>query len=102
MRRLLGRYQGEYPIVGDKLVCLRNNHDKGLLNGTIWLANDDAILSGDKIYTTIVPETEPTAIPMEVDAHACHFEGRSEDLAWWDRKNAEEFDYGYAFSVHKA
>ena len=28
------------PVVGDKLICLRNNHQKQLLNGQLWIAED--------------------------------------------------------------
>ena len=29
-------FEGELPIAGDKLVCLRNNRRKGLFNGSLW------------------------------------------------------------------
>ena len=35
MRHLLNRGAG-LPVVDDRLVCLRNNHDLGLLNGALW------------------------------------------------------------------
>ena len=35
MRKLLGR-ESPYPEPGDRLVCLRNSHNEGLLNGQLW------------------------------------------------------------------
>jgi hypothetical protein len=35
MRELLG-HSGELPNPGEKIVCLKNNREKGLLNGTLW------------------------------------------------------------------
>ena len=33
-------FEGELPIAGDKLVCLRNNRRKGLFNGGLWLVKE--------------------------------------------------------------
>lgn len=92
----------DYPVPGDKLVCLRNNHDKGLLNGAIWHVQDVGNRTEDRVYMTLTPDAEDNDLPIEVEAHAHHFQGREEDLPWWDRKEAEEFDYGYALTVHKS
>lgn len=89
-----------YPVLGDRLVCLRNNHDKGLLNGSIWNVTDTHGVEDDSVFMTVSPEEEDA--PVEVEAHACHFRGESETLGWWERGNAEEFDYGYALTVHKS
>lgn len=99
MRELTNR-QGDYPVPGDKLVCLRNNHDIGLLNGAIWYVEDVGEIDDDRVVMTIAPEDGGNS--QTVDAHAHHFLGREETLAWWERKEAEEFDYGYALTVHKA
>src|SRR5262249_51975291 len=41
-RRLRERrgFAGELPVSGDKLVCLRNNRNKGLFNGSLWLVKE--------------------------------------------------------------
>src|SRR6516225_3202895 len=41
-RRLRERrgFAGELPVSGDKLVCLRNNRNKGVLNGSLWLVKE--------------------------------------------------------------
>jgi exodeoxyribonuclease-5 len=44
MRELLGR-RGPMPVAGDKLVCLRNNHQRGLLNGSLWFV--EAVLESE-------------------------------------------------------
>jgi exodeoxyribonuclease-5 len=105
MRSLLGRAHSMYPVIDDKLVCLRNNHDKGLLNGAVWHVDDVGAIQDERVYMTLVSDEErdvPGAIPLEVEAHTHHFEGKDEALPWWERKAAEEFDYGYAMTVHKS
>lgn len=99
MRDLLGRTE-QLPVPEDKLVCLRNNHDKGLLNGAIWHVEDVGHISDDRVFMSLRPDTQ--GMRLDVEAHTHHFLGTERDLPWWERKEAEEFDYGYALTVHKA
>jgi len=89
-----------HPVVGDKLVCLRNNHDKGLLNGAIWHCDDVGHIGDDRMYMTVLPEDGGS--PLTAECHTHYFQGREEALPWYEKKEAEEFDYGYALTVHKS
>ena len=101
-RALLG-YEDPLPIDGDRLVCLRNNHEVGLLNGAIWNVSEQGVYEGDRIWMSIRPEHDVENIGMiDVEAHTHYFLGQEKKLAWWERKEAQEFDYGYALTVHKA
>lgn len=100
MRSLLGRQRMDAPEPGDKLVCLRNNHEKGLLNGAVWHARDVGAVTEDRVFMEVEPEDGGEA--LEVEAHRHHFTDSEETMAWWERREAEEFDYGYAMTVHKA
>ena len=99
LRSLLGRTE-ELPEPADRLVCLRNNHNLGLLNGGLWEVEDRSALSEERIMLTVLPEEGGVA--LEVEAHTHYFRGSSDSLQWWERRDAEEFDYGYALTVHKA
>lgn len=98
--RVLKGIMDPLPVPGDRLVCLRNNHDLGLLNGAIWYADDIGETGEERMYMTISPEGGGN--PLGVEAHTHYFRGAEESLAWYERKEAEEFDYGYALTVHKA
>jgi exodeoxyribonuclease V len=99
-RQLLKR-QSPYPEKGDRLVCLRNRHDRGLLNGSLWCVEKTAPPDGDdEIQMLVKPEDEGTA--TEISTHKKYFEGREEDLDMWTRKRTDQFTYGYAITVHKA
>lgn len=100
LRRLLG-FTSPDPLPDDKLVCLRNNNDKGLLNGAIWRIEDIGHMDDHRIHMTVSPE-ETEGQPLEVEAHMHYFKGQGDKLAWYERKDAEEFDYGYALTVHKS
>lgn len=98
VRSLLGR-GGDMPEPGDKLVCLRNNHDLGLLNGALWTVRSTIGLTG---FVTMELENadDEDMPPVVVDAHPEPFRG--DKVPTWTRRDAEEFDHGYALTCHKA
>lgn len=101
LRSLLGR-RSWVPEAQDRLVCLRNDHEMGFLNGAIWnCANDAVDLDSDTIGLYVCPEDRLEEV-IEVEAWTNYFRGKELDLPWWERKEAQEFDYGYALTVHKA
>ncbi|MEO1067316.1 MAG: AAA family ATPase [Pseudomonadota bacterium] len=101
IRELLG-FRDWRPAAGEKLVCLRNDKSKGLLNGSTWtvsglrsqrksmlrldVESDDDVLA-KKVLVTVAPE---------------FFQGTYEDLPYPKRRRSDEFDYGYALTVHKS
>lgn len=98
--RALRGFDEPLPLSGDRLVCLRNNHDLGLLNGSVWMCTDVCDRGDERVVLTVSPEEG--GIEQTVEAHTHYFLGKEENLPWWDRKEAEEFDYGYCLTVHKA
>jgi Mesyanzhinovviridae Dda-like helicase len=84
---------------GEKVVCLRNNHDLGLMNGTIWYV-DSASGAEGLVYATVRPEDDPGAEPVGVAMHEKPFRG--EEVDYWEAAEAEQFDYGYVLTCHKA
>lgn len=101
VRELLG-LGGELPLPNDKVVCLRNNHELGLLNGSLWRVSACAKTDTDRLQLEVSPDDLDGRAPVVVEAHSQIFQQRSFELPWWERKQAEEFDYGYALTVHKA
>jgi len=99
MRELLG-HVGQWPRELEKLVCLRNERDLGLLNGTLHTCTADAEEVGDFINLRIRPEEGGES--KLVTAHPEHFDGDPEQIGYWDKRNAQEFTYGYALTVHKS
>lgn len=93
---VLGR-EGPMPVVGDRLVCLRNNHELGLLNGSLWTVESVMGVDDDEMLLSLRGEEGQL---VESVAHTAHFVGR--ELSFFERRNADEFDYGYALTCHKA
>lgn len=97
-RALLGRTH-ELPQTGDKVVCLRNDHDEGLLNGQLWEVAETHGLEG---YVTMELRSldEPERLSIVVEAHREPF--LAQKVPTWSRRDAQEFDYGYALTCHKS
>jgi exodeoxyribonuclease V len=57
MFRTLLRRSSPYPETGDRLVCLRNRHDRGLLNGSLWRVEESSPPDKDnEILMRVKPE----------------------------------------------
>ncbi len=89
-----------FPEAMEKLVCLRNNKSKGLLNGGIWTVILRKAPRGEKARMLVAPEDGGKNVSISVPK-AMFTEG-PESVPWPARKNSDEFDYGYALTVHKA
>lgn len=88
------------PEAGEKLVCLRNNKKKGLLNGGVWTVDRRMSPRGARVRFSVRPEEGGKAVTVSVP-RAFFLDG-PETVPWAQRKGADEFDYGYALTVHKA
>lgn len=95
----LGR--GVYPEVGDRLVCLRNDHTVGLLNGSTWnVVESVGYCPDDDTVGVQIASCDEADDGLVVNAHAAPFRG--DPVLEANRRDAHEFDYGYALTVHKA
>lgn len=106
-------FGSRYPEVGDQLVCLQNDHKRGLLNGSIWRCESRAVEAGHQRLELLVREVEGGRAeaggacappPMLVEAWAHDFIGEEAAFeAWPWRRRAERarFAYGYALTGHK-
>jgi len=99
--RELNGYHDLMPAKEEKLVCLRNNRKKGLLNGETFTVKLVGERSGGLVKLRVAPESGdgPT---VRVAVLEQFFEGRGEEIPWDIRRHTDEFDYGYALTVHKA
>jgi exodeoxyribonuclease V len=101
MRTLLG-HSGDKPEIGEKLVCLRNDKKKGLLNGGTWIVTAVHADRGAKFSFSVKPEEGGTRKPVRVGVLPAFFEGREEEIPFPQKRDSDQFDFGYALTVHKA
>jgi exodeoxyribonuclease-5 len=103
LRELKG-FSADYPQSGDKLVCLRNDPAKGLLNGSLWQvmsSSRETVKPG--INLMIRPEDDDMDRgAAKIKLLKAAFEESESEIPWTTRKRYDEFDFGYALTVHKA
>ncbi|NIX75964.1 ATP-dependent DNA helicase [Microvirga terricola] len=100
--RELNGYRDPMPAAGEKLVCLRNDKTKGLLNGGIWTILALRGIRNDFVRMDVAAEDDPRRRAVEVAVHKTFFEGAEEGIPFVLRRESDEFTYGYALTVHKA
>jgi exodeoxyribonuclease-5 len=90
------------PVVGDRLVCLRNDRTKGLINGGLWRVEALGGVKKDFVKMTLRSEDEGSRSTVKAAVLKAFFEGKEGELGFALRRESDEFDYGYALTVHKA
>jgi ATP-dependent exoDNAse (exonuclease V) alpha subunit len=88
------------PVVGDRMVCLRNNPRKKLLNGQIWIVTDTTRRSNGK-WSLLLADDEGKG-ETRVLTHKAFLSGEEDTMSWPERRQFDEFTFGYCLTVHKA
>jgi exodeoxyribonuclease V len=103
LRELKG-FNAAYPQAGDKLVCLRNDAAKGLLNGSLWKVMTSARETVKPGINLLVSpeEDDPDRGVAKIKLLKAAFENPEEEIPWQQKKRYDDFDYCYALTVHKA
>jgi exodeoxyribonuclease-5 len=103
LRELKG-FTADYPQAGDKLVCLRNDPAKGLLNGSLWkvmTSSREMVKPGINLLVS-PEEDDPDRGVAKIKLLKAAFENPEEEISWQQKKRFDDFDFGYALTVHKA
>ena len=104
LRELAG-HTDPMPAVGEKLVCLRNDRTKGLLNGSTWTVHAQrSSPRSDTVRLDVVPEDDPALRrrPVDIKVLKAVMSGSEEEIPAFLKRETDEFTYGYALTVHKA
>jgi len=99
------------PYKGDKVVCLQNNHNLGVMNGQLGFI-DNIYPFTDYAYEMDMTFTNKTRhcvyshgfnkINQDSYWKIARSFGCKSDLEQYKYKKLDNFDYGYALSVHKS
>jgi exodeoxyribonuclease-5 len=95
-----------YPMEGESLVILRNDHELGVLNGVVCLAAQDAELDPDGDCCMISLDYEGQHLPYialdRVPFDIYRDPSLEEDWSPALNRHLCQADWGYALTVHKA
>lgn len=99
MRRELG-FCDPLPVKGDRLVCLKNERDTGLLNGMVVtaLADSSPDLEGEIVLSV---DNDGVEVP-DVIVNSAPFLMPEMLEDGWEHGKTYPMEYGYALTVHKA
>ena len=101
--RQLNGFDDTLPMARDKLVCLRNNTKKGLLNGSLWGVTHLGRDQGVALSMVIKSEDEgPGGPSVKIKVLKQAFLDGTDAIPWQQRRRYDDFDFGYALTVHKA
>lgn len=106
MRQIYGR-SGPMPEVDDTLVCLKNDRNKGIFNGGLWkvvelLKRRRGHLNDHCVRMHVTSLDFESTTPVEIRVREEFFQGRGNEVPWKELNGLQQFDYGYALTVHKA
>lgn len=88
-----------YPLSNDKLICLNNDHDEGLLNGVTCSMLKDSIKKGNLLEAQI--NYDGRRMKHYIDPG--HFEENYQKRFSYPKPDTvQHFDYGYAITGHKS
>lgn len=99
VRQIEGR-DSQWPEPGEKLICLKNNKELGLLNGSIWYAGSTIEFDSDSDMISMEVTSEDGLLTQTVRCFASLFRG--EEVSFWEAGNADHFFFGQAITCHKA
>jgi exodeoxyribonuclease-5 len=101
--RELNDFDGPLPAAGDKLVCLRNDNTKGLLNGSLWQVTSAPRTTKPTMNLLVRPEDEGIERnTAKIKLLKAVLEEPGVEIPWQMSRRHDDFDYGYALTVHKA
>lgn len=98
VREHLGHGTDPMPKPGERIVCLRNDYETGLLNGGQWTVLGAEELDSERVVLSI--HDPDTATGLQVEAHMAYFRG--EEPAFYEVREAQCFDFSYAITAHKS
>jgi len=100
--RDLKEFTASYPQAGDKMVCLRNDPTKGLLNGSLWQVIQSARETVKPGINLLVRPEEEGGGMVKIKLLKAAFDPDGAEAPWQLKRRYDDFDYGYALTVHKA
>lgn len=99
--------KGFLPEPDDRVICLKNNAKTGIFNGGLFRVvrvdeRDAKMRSIDRMKMEVQSLDFETDSTINVECRMECWTGGIEQVEWRDKRGSDEFDYGYAMTVHKA
>lgn len=100
MRQRLG-YTEQFPMVGERIICCKNNTQKGLFNGAMGeLKKIEKVNSGAYKMTADIEGSMHKNLMVDPYMFRQHFESAPTKANW--KKKWECFDFSHVITCHKS
>lgn len=100
IRRLKG-FNGIFPMVGEKIICLKNNKNNHIFNGQVFTVK--ATVKSNRFgFLRYALVSEDGGRELVTDIHVSFFDSSVKKPYWTKLKGSDEFDFAYALTVHRA
>lgn len=93
------------PVMGDRVICLRNQREMSLLNGMLFDvvgAEHDLHRKLEGVKMRVKSLDQLGRAPLDVQTPRQFFEGKESDLHWKTIIDHQQFTFGWAITCHKA
>lgn len=101
IRELKGFTEPNAPMQGEKLICLRNDREKGLLNGSLWMVDTVPVFDG-KAFEMRLTSLDMEGCKANVKIYKEFFSDDEDILKRCASWRCDQFDWAYAMTVHKS
>lgn len=106
IREIHGMPHGK-AVIGDRIICLRNDAKLGIFNGGLFTIDDlpdptKRQRNANRMPLVIKSIDQPKRKPIEAVARVEAFSGGLDDIDFSQRRGTQDFDFGYALTTHKA
>ena len=106
VREFLGR-ESPYPMVGDKLILLKNNKEFNVVNGMMGVCTSDYYNYSEKAGSIKVDVQLEDGRELDLSVLVPYFQFPGDqdklyDVPGWSRKKNLHADYGFSCTAHKA
>lgn len=89
-----------FPTKGDKLLCLKNNKERGLFNGALWDCGDSRVLKDSIVLMATTEEEQLRTLKMKI--HKSCFDPAIVKPHYSLLRKYDEFTFGNCLTVHKS
>lgn len=92
------------PVVGDRVICLRNDKELGIFNGQMFDVSKASELAAGSYDLDVIPEDADgnAKATKKVSVLEHYFRGAEHELDNYQRMKGQQFCFGYAITTHKA
>lgn len=100
---LAGEQAVHCPTVGERLMCLKNNREKGILNGEQFVIREVLAKDLGRVASLVVASLDSGSDrPIEIEVPWNYFNGTEGQMPNYERANYDQFSYAELITCHKA